>query len=265
MIGQKKLLEQLNKFTLDTFPRSTLFVAEKGMGKHTLVKELQSTIINLPILDISDKISNELIEEIYRSPNPAIYLIDLSMITEKDQNTILKFVEEPLNNSFIILLATSRANVLQTILNRCVVFEFAPYTRDELASFLTIEEDVDLLLRILRSPGKILNTNIKGLADIFDVCNKLIDKLTIANYPNTLTICNKINFKENYDRFDIDIFFDVLSYQLLQSYVNGNNKAYTLYLITQQYQTKLIDKRLNLEIFFESFLTQLWKESRGLR
>ena len=32
MIGQRKLLSKINSFTIDTFPRSSLLIAEKGMG-----------------------------------------------------------------------------------------------------------------------------------------------------------------------------------------------------------------------------------------
>ena len=68
------------------------------------------------MLDITENISAEYIDKIMLNPNPRIYVIDLSKITEKDENVLLKFIEEPLKTSFIILLAESRNGILNTIL-----------------------------------------------------------------------------------------------------------------------------------------------------
>ena len=112
MIGQSKLLNKLNNFTVDSFPRSIILLGERGCGKHTIVKYIQENIIKFPVMDVTQNISNEYIDNIYRNPNPAIYVIDLNEFTEKEQNVLLKFVEEPLLNSFIILLAESKTNIL---------------------------------------------------------------------------------------------------------------------------------------------------------
>lgn len=264
MIGQKALLEKINLYTIDTFPRSILITGEKGMGKHTLANYIKDNIIKLPLIDLTTTISDDVIDEIYRNPNPNIYLIDLSLMMEKSQNVLLKFVEEPLNNSFIILLAQDKNFVLNTILNRCISFDLAAYTKGELQSFLSVEEDQELILKILRSPGKILNTNIKNMKDIFDICDKIVTKLNISSYSNMLSIANKINFKDDFSKFDIDIFFDCLIYKLYCAYLETNNLiTLKMYNFTIEKRKKLIDKRLNLELFFENYLTQLWKISKG--
>ena len=33
MIGQKKLIEKLKSYTIDSFPRSVILLGEEGMGK----------------------------------------------------------------------------------------------------------------------------------------------------------------------------------------------------------------------------------------
>ena len=104
IIGQKKLITKLDSFNLDTFPHSTLFIGEKGSGKHTIINYISENIINLPIVDISETISYDYIDLIYRNPNPFIYLVDINKMTEKEQNILLKFVEEPLKNAYIMLL-----------------------------------------------------------------------------------------------------------------------------------------------------------------
>ena len=265
MIGQRKLLSKINSFTIDTFPRSSLLIAEKGMGKHTLIKYINENILHLPLLDITETLSSELIDQIYRNPNPYIYIINLSDMTEKEQNIMLKFIEEPLNNSFIILLAENQSMVLDTIISRCVVFEFENYSKDELKTFVSDKDDTDLILSIVKSPGKLLTTNTQNIKDIIDTCEKIVSKLGQANYANTLSITNKINFKDSFDKFDFDIFMDSLSYLLFSTYLKTDSKVILeMYNLTRDQGKQLIDKRLNKEIFFNNYITKLWKVAKRI-
>ena len=265
MIGQKNLLNKLSQYNIDTFPRSILLCGEEGSGKHTISKYISENIIKFNLLDITSNISDEYIDMIYRNPNPAVYLIDLTKITEKEQNVLLKFVEEPLNNSFIILLTESKNNVLNTILNRCMLFEMDNYTKDELREFITNKENEDLILSLIRTPGKIINNDLSGLNALCELVDKIVEKLSNANYANTLTIADKINYKDEYNKFDINILFDTLAYKLNKAYINTNNKnIFNMYLLTINERKKLLDKRLNKNLFMQNYLSKLWKTSRGL-
>lgn len=263
MIGQVNLLKKLNSYTIDNFPHSSLILGEEGSGKHTLSTYIKDNILKLPLLDITENISDEYIDMIYRNPNPSIYLINMSKMMEKEQNILLKFIEEPLQNAFIILLCENVNNLLNTIYNRCVVFEMELYKKDELSQFISSDQDKDLILSVLRTPGKILNTNLSNIRAIYDLCDKVVDKLSIANFSNTLTISSKINYKDEYNKFDINIFFDMLIYTLYNKYLDQNNKKILdMYLLTVNARKKLLDKRVNKELFVQNFLTKLWKESR---
>jgi DNA polymerase III delta prime subunit len=263
IVGQKKLLSKLNTYTIDTFPHSVLLIGEKGSGKHLIASYIQENIIKFPLIDISKEVSDEVIDNIYRNPNPAVYLIDLAEMTEKEQNILLKFIEEPLNNAFIILLCENKNFVLNTVLNRCVIFEMDQYSRDELATFIEDKGDKELMLNFLRTPGKILNTNLSNISDILDVCHKIVNKLNIANYSNALSICNKINYKDEYNKFDLDIFLDCLSYSLSANYRTTNSKIiYEMFCITRDERKKLVDKRLNKQSFMYNLISKLWKKSR---
>lgn len=265
MIGQKKLLDNISKLNIDTFPRSTLLIAKRGMGKHTLVNYIKDNILKLPLLDITENLSSDFIDKIYRNPNPYIYIINLSDITEKNQNIMLKLIEEPLNNSFIILLAENQHFVLDTIISRCVLFEFDNYSKEELKTFVTDADNVDLILSILESPGKILETNTQNIKDIIDTCEKIVTKLGQAHYANALSISNKINFKDSYDKFDFEVFLSSLTTQLFSAFLKTNNhKILKMYEILRDQKKLLIDKRLNKEIFFNNLITKLWKAARGI-
>ena len=135
MIGQETIKSRLLiSKSVSNLPNSMLFLGDYGCGKHTLASELSSHY-GLPLLDISKNISYESIEEIYLNPTQAFYLINMDAISERQQTALLKFIEEPLPNSFVVLLSSSKNNLLETIINRCVSYEFKPYTKEELIQF----------------------------------------------------------------------------------------------------------------------------------
>ena len=266
MIGQNKFKENVSKYNIDNFPRSTLLVGEKGMGKHTAVDYISANILHLNIIDISENIDDEYIDNIYSNPNPFIYIIDLSKITEKEQNTCLKLIEEPLKNSYIFILCENINLVLNTVVNRCYRIDLEPYSKDELNNFISNDEEHrDEILELIKSPGKLLTTSFKNILDMKNVCEKICTKLNVANYSNTLSIANKINFKDEYDKFDLEIFMDCLCKSLFSNYLLTNNiNLYKMYELTRDQRKLLVDKRLNKELFFESFLSMMWKISRGV-
>lgn len=263
MIGQEKLLKTFNSFTLDTFPKSSLILGEYGSGKHTLLTNL-SEHLKLDLIDITSNISFEYINDIYSRPIPAIYFIDTSLITEKQQNVILKFLEEPLKNSYVVLLSENKTNLLDTIINRCFIFELEQYARKELEYFIKDDKNKDLILNVCRTPGQILSLNLSNIQDLYQLCDKIVNKLNQASYANTLTIADKINYKDDYNKFDINIFFETLIFTMFNSYLTYNNKnILPLYYLTVEYRKKLRDKRLNKAHFMENYLTNLWLKARG--
>ncbi len=183
MVGQKQLLSQLDKYTIDTFPRSVLISGDEGAGKHLLVEYLASNILKLPVVDITDNLSLEVIENIYLSVNPSIYLINLNNITDKTQNILLKLLEEPLSHSFIILIANSGINILSTILNRCIKIYMDKYSKEELESIAGKPLD-DITLSILNTPGKLKYLEHSSLENMLDVCHKIVSKLNIIRFDN---------------------------------------------------------------------------------
>ena len=264
MIGQKNLLSKLDAYSIDSFPRTVLIVGEAGSGKHLVVDYIKNNIIKLPLIDMTGTISDEYLDNVYRNPNPSIYLIDFSSITEKAQNTILKFTEEPPNNAFIILICEHRSLVLNTILNRCIVFDMDKYTDSELQQFVADGIDSEVILKVIRTPGKLIHTNLKVFEEAVLLCDKIINKISIASYPNTLSIAGKVNYKDEYDKIDVEMLLDLLCFSMVEAYKHSNDiKILKMYEITRDHRKSLLDKRVNKQLLFENYLSQLWLTSRG--
>ena len=54
-IGQRKLLEKLNKYTRETLPKTLLFLGDEGGGKHTVIKMLAEKCA-LDVIEINEKV-----------------------------------------------------------------------------------------------------------------------------------------------------------------------------------------------------------------
>lgn len=262
IIGQKALLERLNSYNIRSFPRTVLLIGEQGSGKHTIVNYIQENIVRYPLIDITETVSGELIDNIYTAPSPNIFMLDLSKITEREQNICLKIIEEPSNNAFVILLAETVNSVLPTVYNRCVAFNMDLYTDDELMNFMpeSALSNKELVLSIYRTPGKLKSVNVNNLLGLTDLCNTIAEKIDKAAYQNTLTIKNKLNYKDNFDKPDIQAFFTVLLKSLFEYYKESKDlKYYKMYELTQSTYKKLIDTRLNKELLVENYLSKLWQ------
>ena len=260
MIGQKKLLDRIDKYSLDNFPNTSLILGEDGSGKHLIAKYIADRF-NVELVDITKIIDNEVIDNIYRSSSINFYLIDLDELTEKfsdkNQNMILKFIEEPLSNAFILLLAENKYTLLDTIVNRCIIFDLDKYSDEELLNF-TSNRDI---IKLVRTPGKIALCQ-DTIADMSILCNKIVNDLGKANFANALTIADKFNYSDEYDKFDVDIFLTFLINTFFNNYKDNNNvKSLKMYLLLADEVKKLKDKRLSKKIFMQHLIIKLWKEA----
>lgn len=263
MVGQEQLRSRLlNCQNASQLPNSILLLGDSGCGKHTLAKEMSDNY-GLPLIDITKSISYESIEQIYLNPTQAFYLVDIDGVTERQQNALLKFVEEPLANSHLILLSSSKNKVLNTIINRCVSYDFKPYTKEELRGFIK-DEDEGLILGLCTTPGQIIGLRGASLKGLNDLCDNMVANLGKAKYPNALSIAKKINYKDEYDKFDFEVFLRCYKQHLWHDYVdNGSKLSYDLYNIVVSLEKVAFIPNINKEYFMETLITKLWERSKN--
>lgn len=258
IIGQEQLVNLIDSKTRSTFPRSVILLGPKGCGKH-LISNYIAEKLDYTLVDITDKLSFEFINSLYLKPEPYIYTIEIKNISIREQNMILKFLEEPLKNSYIILLAETKNQMLDTIVNRCQLWTFKPYSV-ELLKELTCN---DTILRIARTPGLLLELETVDIDEIVTLCNKIIESIDKASVPNILTISDKLAFKQEKDKIDIDVFAEVLLYQA-NLYVKEIPEAryLTVYKNINRWYNERKVPNVNQKYLFDRFILSMQQELR---
>ena len=122
-------------YTLTTFPHSVLLLGDKGAG-HVDICNYLGDKFGVAVYDISELITTEFINQIYLNVDPAIYIIDMTKISEREPNILLKLLEEPNPLTYLILYGESTYSILETIQNRSYILQMDKYSRKQL-------EDVD--------------------------------------------------------------------------------------------------------------------------
>lgn len=249
------LFEKVNTLTLDTLPRTLMLLGEYGCGKKMLVEKI-GKVLNIETEDITDNLSLELIDDITQRVHPKIYTIDGNKLTVRTENVILKFLEEPLKNAYIILLAESRASLLQTVLNRCQVWEFEQYDENFLRGFITTDCDVDKLLLVANTPGKVIEYQTYPIEQMYALAAKIFLNVEKANFANTLTLSKYIAFKNEQDRYDFNLFTDILLVVCREMYSDklvSSDVYEKVYSLCNHKRVLNVDKKA----LFEHFLIEL--------
>lgn len=255
IIGQDKLLDKINTYTLDSLPKSILLIGLKGSGRHSIVKYM-SDRFQLPIQDITENID---IDEIYQRPEPYFYIVDLSKLDMKKQNILLKTVEEPLNNSFIILLVESKNAVLSTLLSRCIIFQLEHYNCFQLINFVPDEiSDKETLMEIAKTPGRCLEWGNLPIGEMKKYAETIIEKVPSTTFSNVLNILNKIKFKDSDKGYDVYAFSALLQYLVVAKLKDSSSPIYQkIYFITNRLNNDLLIPNIDKQRLFAHYLSEM--------
>ncbi len=149
-------------------PHAILIEGDKGTGRHTLSYFLAAASVcsgeNAPCKRCADCLKGEnhpditviapeegkkniavsqirkLKADAYIKPHQAksrVFIIDFAdTLNEQSQNAILKVLEEPPQTASFILIAESKASLIETVLSRCVVLSLTTPERDVAAEYI---------------------------------------------------------------------------------------------------------------------------------
>ena len=263
VIGQEKLVKALEGYTLETAPKTILFLGQSGCGKSWIANAFAKQL-DLEVVVVQPDSTAEKLIEYYQCPINKMYLIDLKDIVEKDQNKFLKFIEEPSKTMNIILMAESTVGILPTILNRCVKYVFEPYTPEQLKQFdWAVNCSEEIAYEICKTPGQLLELSADNLDQALSLCRAIVSSVDKANYANTLSIVTKINLKDDAKKIDFKLFFDLMTYVAFDDYKKNNNElSFKIYLYTIRQQAKALNINVAKEAFLLNYIDNIWRLTR---
>lgn len=263
IIGQNKLLSKIDTYyTMKSLPKTMMFLGPSGCGKHLVAKYAAETF-KLDYVEINENVSASDLDDYLYSTIDTLYVINLNEFTEKQHNTFLKFIEEPSKSVYVILTATSEAGILPTILNRCIKYNFEPYTKEQIEQITNTTVN-DLAFKIFQTPGKLLNLTEQSFNDVIGLANTVVHSISRATYPNALVIATKINYKDLYNKIDFDLFLDAVEYLALEDYKNNANpQSFIVFQITNKFKQYATQQRLIKEVLMINYITTLWEALHG--
>lgn len=203
--------------------------------------------------------------EAYIKPHMAacrVFLIDYAdTLNEQSQNALLKVLEEPPGNAIFILIAESKASLLETIISRCVVLTLSCPETEIAAEYIlkttgfSTEEINEALMHTRNNIGKALmmlngNSDTKSSA----AAKEFIEYMLRRDNWGMLSVTAP--FEKN--RIEADKFFKDLKYFTAQK-LRSNPKSFKATALSKFYEQlcsleKSLISNINLSLLF-SILT----------
>ena len=262
IIGQTKLMTTLNNYTLENFPKTILLIGQAGCGKHTIAKYIANKF-EFDFIEIDEKVDSEDLFNFSHKTINTLYLVNLNNFEEKQQNQFLKFIEEPSKTVYTVLIADSEVGILNTIKNRCTRLYFDRYTKEELQEIThSCSVTDDLAYEIFQTPGKLNSLTNESFKQLYELAEKIVDKINLASYGNTMLISTKLNYKDSFDKIDPEMFLETIEYIAFNKFKQGDRNSFRIFSITNQFKQHMNKKALIKETLILNYLTALWEATR---
>ena len=149
-----------------------------------------------------------------------------------------------------------------------MIYKIWEYNKQELVEFATknnVEVDGKYFNTIIFTPGDILKVvaNNVDTTKIEELCSKIIDKIKDASFPNALSIIDKLNFKDEYDKLDLDFFLRDLYYQYTNKYIEARDNLYQecLFIVFNTINNFNINNKVDKKKLTTNMLIDLWRKN----
>ena len=265
-VGHSSLIENFkNRCSNGNLSHAQLISGEDGIGKSILAEILGKLILNGDLNRVYVDIINyrpskasfgvdnvrEIIDEVNKKPfegdKKVIIIHQGNKLTIQAQNALLKTIEEPPTEVYIIILCESLELILDTIKSRCEIYKLTPLTKDELYKYIAIkgydyseEEKASAIAFSEGIPGRIdryfSDTELQELRD------KIVDLLLHLINSEIEAILEKeeqlVSYKQNKE--------EVIN--LLSSFIRDilvNKEVYNENLIINRDKIKEIERLTN--------------------
>ena len=268
MIGQEGLIHNLSEQLKDgNLPSFIILSGNKGCGKKLLVNEMFPNVI--PIEPKVDSI-REMIVMANKMSHRTFLIADASGMSQAAQNAMLKVVEECPNYNRFIITVENANDVLTTIRSRGTVFEFEPYTAEQLKQYLrkcngvTTPNELNITADVCETMGDIELLNSYGITEFYEYVEKVVDNIAVVSGANAFKIGDKINFKDDDSKYDLKLFLSafrrVCGIRYTNTHEDDKNAFLTGIITCTKYLSELRIKGINKQSLFDMWLLDIRKD-----
>lgn len=188
-------------------------------------------------------------------PGPKIYIVEnIENMSINAANSLLKFIEEPREDTYTILTTDNFHQILPTIISRCQIINFQPVAKEIIINHL-VENNVDkyiatICAHLTNDLEKALEyANDENIISIIDLA-VIIGRAILSRKENLLVILENASIDIYKDKKLLEYFLDILLLFLRDvQFVKGNNEK-IVFIHELDYIKKHIDNINNDKILY---------------
>ena len=271
MIGQKQVLKQIDNLIEKGFPRFVIITGQKGQGKTELVKYI-SKKLKYSLVEFGIKIDEirEMIEIAYKQTEPIIYLIqNADKMSINAQNSLLKLVEEPPQQAFIIMELQQIENTLETIKSRCQEIKVEMYSELEIEEMINIiksvsTEEKNIIKKVAENYYQIEKLIEYNPLDFLTYVDKVYRNIYKVQSANSFKIGEKLDLKDTGEGYSLDLFWNMYVYISWKNMTEDNLRDWHIIAgciyITAKFIQKLNINGINKNSLFDIWILSIRKE-----
>lgn len=245
------MLEKADSF-VKTKNKFAILNGAKGSGKSTLAKiicdKLEADLYLLTEVKVDD--IRTIINDSNNLSKKRVYLIDgENTLNLQSQNALLKFLEEPSVNTYILLETRSLELLVPTIISRATIINIPLATKEELGALT----DNELIMDCCNTVGCVMFFTEIDFNELNNLVEKIIDNLERISLVNTFNIEKHVNKLVN---DDFEYFLLLLENKIFKKCRESgftNNNFYVIIKKINNLKVKLkynINKQYNIDMFF---------------
>lgn len=250
---QDEIMGRLSKFELGNLPNSICIVGDSGSGKTTLIEWFVSSLGSLTYAPVKD-VTSEMLESVFMLTSPTAYHIAVRNLTEKQQNMLLKILEEPPKLAYFILEADSKFQMLSTVLTRVQVFEMGIYSEAQLREFLT---DTTIDISACKTPGDVITLVSGDNNSLPEFTRSIITNVKRASYGSILNIPRRFKDFDSEGKYSFDLFLRLLLKYSATYLSSGASNNFRIFELTQKFVKNCCLPNVNKQRLFEGYLFTL--------
>lgn len=251
---QDKIMGRLSKYELENLPNSICIMGERGSGKTSLIEWFVSRFPNVVFVEDTE-VTSDLVMSATMAVTPTFYHIDIKKMTEKNQNMLLKLLEEPPKMVYIILEAESKFQLLPTILNRVQVFELSQYSEHQLREFLTTDTTIDI--SACKTPGEVLSLSSGDNNTLPTFTRSILSNIKKASYGSILNIPKRFADFDKDGKYSFSLFTRLLLKYSATYLSSGSSDNFRIFDTVHEFVGNCNIPNIDKQKLLESFLFAL--------